>query len=161
MTRAVEVEDVSEEMASTLSPGALDDREAELVELRLPATVDSLPVLRSVASTITIRADFDVDRIEDTRLLTDELCSTLIRSAQRSTTMRSYFRLGEQALHIMASVPVQGPTEPDRQRFSWRVLETLADTAQTWSEPVPAAEHEAAGQWRLHIETSIERSRSR
>lgn len=150
-------------MPSPLSCDALDGGALEhaSVELRSAASVDSLPVLRSVASTMAIDADFDVDRIEDTRLLIDELCSTLVRSAEPRTILTCRFRLDGQRLHIVASLPIRAPTEPDRGRFGWRVLVTLADTIQTWCEQPQAAEYAGSAQWQLHIETTISQSRNR
>jgi serine/threonine-protein kinase RsbW len=55
-----------------------EDGSPEEIELRIGAVLTNLPIIRSLAASIAMRADFDLDSIADLRLAVDEACSTLI-----------------------------------------------------------------------------------
>jgi serine/threonine-protein kinase RsbW len=70
------------------------------VEIRLEADLSQLPVLRSVAGTIAMRQEFDVDSIADIRMLVDELCSILLLRARPESTFVCNFRPTEDQLLV-------------------------------------------------------------
>jgi serine/threonine-protein kinase RsbW len=117
------------------------------IELRLGAQLVHLPIIRSVAASIAIRADFDLDSIADLRLAVDEACSTLITRATPETVMACRFTVGEDELRFAGEVVSPDEGAPSTNSFGWRVLTTLADDASAWVEPDGEAH-------RLHIELS-------
>jgi serine/threonine-protein kinase RsbW len=108
------------------------------VEIRVEADLSHLPVLRSVAGTIAMRQDFDVDAIADIRMLVDELCSTLLLRAHPESTFVCSFRRTDDQLVVHGAALSDSDEEVPRDSFGWRVLSTLADEVNSWVGPAVA-----------------------
>ncbi|WP_425455428.1 ATP-binding protein [Amycolatopsis palatopharyngis] len=104
------------------------------IELRLGAELEHLPLIRSLASSIAMRADFDLDMIADLKLAVDEACSTLIMRAVPETRMVCRFGLDKGELRFTVSVVTARDTPPSTNSFGWQVLTTLTDSASSWIE---------------------------
>ncbi|GAA1952535.1 ATP-binding protein [Amycolatopsis minnesotensis] len=102
------------------------------IELRLPADLVQLPIIRGLASTIATRADFDLDAIADLRLAVDEAASTLITKAAPESTMVCTFTLADDELRFTGRVLTREQQAPSTGTFGWRVLTTLTDSATGW-----------------------------
>lgn len=120
---------VTEKEPPSHDVGAQDD-----IELRLGANLVHLPIIRSVAASIAMRADFDLDAIADLRLAVDEACSTLITRADPRSTMVCRFTINDSELRFSGAVSSSSSDAPSTASFGWRVLTTLADTASSWVE---------------------------
>ncbi|WP_372493550.1 ATP-binding protein [Prauserella alba] len=105
------------------------------IEVRLGANLTHLPIVRSIAANLAVRADFDIDAISDLRLAVDEACSTLITSAADGSAMRCRFTIESDELRFHGTVPSADREPPSTASFGWKVLTTLADSATTWLEP--------------------------
>jgi serine/threonine-protein kinase RsbW len=113
------------------------DRESGsgLVEVRLPAELSQMFVVRALMATVALRQDFDLDAVEDLKLAADEMCSTLVVRARQGQLLHCQFQSapGEVGLLASAISDVDGPVEQDT--FGWRVLTTLTDSVTTWTTP--------------------------
>jgi serine/threonine-protein kinase RsbW len=107
------------------------------IELRVPAEARYLPIIRSLAATIAMREDFDLDFVADLKLAVDEACSMLAGAAWPGTELRCRFRIGEDTISLQASALSTVDALLDTASFGWRVLTTLADTASSRVEQVP------------------------
>src|SRR2546430_11280392 len=107
--------------------GTLDDPEG--IELKLGARLEYLPVIRSLAANLAIRADFDLDSIADLRLAVDEACSTLITLASSGSALLCRFVVHQDRIRFTGMVRATGSVEPSRDSFGWRVLTTLTEQA--------------------------------
>lgn len=116
------------------------------VELALRADPTHLPIVRSMAATIAIREDFDMDAVEDIKLAVDEACSTLILRARRDARLDCRFEVASGVLRLLATAPTDGDQPLDQRSFGWRVLATLTDSVHTWITP------DGPGTHRVHIE---------
>ncbi|MBB3662473.1 MULTISPECIES: ATP-binding protein [Prauserella salsuginis group] len=105
------------------------------IEVRLGASLTHLPIVRSIAANLAVRADFDIDAISDLRLAVDEACSTLITSAENGSAMQCRFTIESDELRFHGTVPSSDREPPSTASFGWKVLTTLADSATTWLEP--------------------------
>jgi serine/threonine-protein kinase RsbW len=97
------------------------------IELRLGAKLEHLPIIRSLAATLAIRADFDLDSIADLKLAVDETCSTLITRALPHSTLSCRFTVRPNEIRFAAAAVSTDHAEPKRDSFGWRVLTTLTD----------------------------------
>ncbi len=97
------------------------------IELRLGAKLEHLPIIRSLAATLAIRADFDLDSIADLKLAVDETCSTLIIRAVPSSMLACRFTVRPNEIRFAAAAVSADHAEPKRDSFGWRVLTTLTD----------------------------------
>lgn len=115
-------------------------------EIRLRAELNHLPIVRSVAATIAIREDFDLDTVEDVKLAVDEMCSTLIVRARPGSVLSCKFQVSEGVIRLLAAVDSDSDQPIDQHSFGWRVLRTLTDSVTTWLS------EEGTDARRLHIE---------
>jgi len=112
--------------------GAQDDPDG--IELRIGAKLEQLPIIRSLAATVAIRADFDLDSIADLKLAVDEACSTLITRAIPGSALTCRFILRDNEIRFVGMATSASQAEPRRDSFGWRVLTTLTDDASAWVE---------------------------
>jgi serine/threonine-protein kinase RsbW len=131
------------------SLGPTDD-----IELRLGADLSHLPVVRAMANSLAIRADFDIDSIADLKLAVDEACSTVIPRAFEGSTMSCRFTLTEHELYFSVQVLSPDAGELSTETFGWRVLSTLTDTVATKTES-----HDSDGQGQL-VRVQLSKRRS-
>jgi serine/threonine-protein kinase RsbW len=133
-----------------MSVGAGDGSPDE-IELRLGAELTNLPIIRSLTSSIAMRADFDLDAIADLKLAVDEACSTLITRAVPDAALRCTFMVRKDEIRFVVSIRSTSDTKPSSDSFGWRVLTTLTDHANSWVEP-DGAQH------LVHIEVAKRRA---
>ena len=134
-----------------MSVGAGDGNPDE-IELRLGAELTNLPIIRSLTSSIAMRADFDLDAIADLKLAVDEACSTLITRAAPDATLRCAFTVSKDEIRFTASIRSASDAKPSSDSFGWRVLTTLADHTNCW------VEQNGDGQHLVHIELAKRRA---
>jgi serine/threonine-protein kinase RsbW len=116
--------------------GAQDDADdPDGIELRIGARLEQLPIIRSLAATVAIRADFDLDSIADLKLAVDEACSTLITRAIPGSGLTCRFLLRDDEIRFVGMATSASEAEPRRDSFGWRVLTTLTDEASAWVKP--------------------------
>lgn len=102
------------------------------VELRVAALPEQLPIVRSVAATVAMRADFDLDAVADLKLAVDEACSALITLAHGGGDLRCRLAVVDDEFGFSVLVPAD--RAPSQATFGWRVLRTLADEVTAWVE---------------------------
>lgn len=104
---------------------------SNVIEIRVPAKPGPLAVMRAVAGDVAMRADFDVDSIADVRLAVEEACTTLAKIATPGAPLVCRFHTEGDRFVAVAEAISDSPSGPDTDTFSWRVLNTLADTVST------------------------------
>lgn len=114
--------------------------------MRLGANLVHLPIVRSVAVNIAMRADFDIDAISDLELAVDESCSSLITHAAPGSVLTCRFTIGADEIVFTATVNSLEPTTPSTTTFGWRVLSTLTDNVEAWVESGRDSHHQ------IHLE---------
>jgi serine/threonine-protein kinase RsbW len=102
------------------------------IELRLGAELRNLPIIRSLTSSIAMRADFDLDAIADLKLAVDEACSTLITRAVPDAMLTCTFEVTKNEIGFEVRSRSNIDTVPRSDSFGWRVLTTLTDRARSW-----------------------------
>src|SRR3954470_13346342 len=121
------------------------------IELRLGAELTNLPIIRSLTSSIAMRADFDLDAIADLKLAVDEACSTLITRAAPNAALSCTFKVSKDEIRFVVNIRSTSDDRPSGDSFGWRVLTTLTDHAASWVEP-------DNGQHLVHIEVAKRRA---
>ncbi|MGW5051631.1 ATP-binding protein [Actinokineospora sp. NPDC004072] len=121
----------SPESTAAESDAAETMTQGELVELRVDAALDSLPLVRTMAGAVAMRADYDIDAIADLKLVADEICTMLIRRAAAGARLCGRFSLLPRSLTFGVSVEVvdTAPIRPDT--LGWRLLTALVDSIAT------------------------------
>ena len=104
---------------------------ASTVEIRISAVPALIPTVRTVASDLAGRADFDLDAISDLRMAVDEACTTLLGFTPKDGVLRCIFRLESEHIEVLVSTRTTSTdAEISTESFGWRVLQTLADEVQ-------------------------------
>jgi serine/threonine-protein kinase RsbW len=104
------------------------------IELRIGAELTNLPIIRSLAASIAMRADYDLDSIADLKLAVDEACSTLITRATVNATLLCGFTVSKDEIRFKVTIRSASEAIPSSDTFGWRVLTTLTDHARSWVE---------------------------
>ena len=102
----------------------------DTVELSIPVRADLLVLARLTAATLASRAGFGIDELEDLRLVTEELCLSVIGAATDGTAHLRFVR-DDATITIECTLePEAGSAgvpagEPDE--LSVRIIEALVD----------------------------------
>ena len=132
-----------------------EDRSPDEIELRIGAVLTNLPIIRSLASSIAMRADFDLDSIADLKLAVDEACSTLITQGAPDATLQCCFTVTRDEIRFTVTVASTSDKQPSSDSFGWRVLTTLTDHTASWVEPDAL---NGGGRHLVHIELAKRRA---
>ncbi|KAA2252538.1 anti-sigma factor [Solihabitans fulvus] len=100
------------------------------VEIRVRANPEHLSTVRVVAGDLAMRADFDLDAVEDLKLAVDQVCSTLVGLAVAESDLTCRFEVAESEIRVSATAVSAGEARPEDDKFGWRVLTSLTDSAQ-------------------------------
>lgn len=114
----------------------------EVVELRLPAKAEHIPLVRMLTHGVVARADFGLDALADAKMAVDEACAQLVQLAELGSDLRCRFRTTAAGLAVSISAHTRETRLPSERSFGWHVLTTLAQSVSAHHDAVPG---EAAG----------------
>ncbi|WP_410625418.1 anti-sigma factor [Amycolatopsis sp. cmx-8-4] len=128
-----------EETRSGTSGGqpAADGLLDEVVELRLPAMAEQIPLVRMLTHGMVSRADFGLDAIADAKMAVDEACAQLVQLAELGTQLHCRFRQSLDGLHVVVSARSTDPRPPSDRTFGWHVLTTLSRSVTAHCDVLP------------------------
>ncbi|HLS78622.1 MAG TPA: anti-sigma factor [Nocardia sp.] len=98
------------------------------VGVRVPARYDQLVMLRALAETVALIADFGIDEVADIRLALDEVATALMQDAVTGTDLDCSMTYDESSMDIAVSAHTVSEDGPDRNGFGWHILTTLTDS---------------------------------
>jgi serine/threonine-protein kinase RsbW len=114
--------------------GVLD----EVIELRLPAKPEQIPLVRLLAHSVVARADFGLDEIADAKMAVDEACTQLVALADPGAAeLYCRFRPAAGSIEFTVSTTTSQAEPPSEHSFGWLVLTTLARSVSARQEAVP------------------------
>jgi len=130
-----------------------------LVQLRVPARVEQLAVIRAATATVSASFDLDIDAIADARLAVDEASTELMTIGVPEATLDCRFDGGSGRLWVRCATTIAGGDAILEHGLSWYVLRSIvtqlsvgadgaADGAgprQGWIEFCIENEHRQAG----------------
>lgn len=97
------------------------------IDVTIPAAAGQLALLRSIASSLAVSLDFDIDTVADLRLAVDELGAGLVTLARPGAVLTCTLRTDGTTVTVTADTEVTDGGTIDKQSFGWMVLTTLAD----------------------------------
>lgn len=100
-----------------------------VVALEVPAGVAYVGVVRSLAAGLAARLPFTIDEIDDLRIAVDEAFALLMPLAVPGSTVRTGFRIGDDAIEVSVDVTAAPGATLDQSGFGWTVLDALARVA--------------------------------
>jgi serine/threonine-protein kinase RsbW len=116
---------------------AVDGLLDELVELRLPAMAEQIPLVRMLTHGMVSRADFGLDAIADAKMAVDEACAQLVQLAELGSQLHCRFRQAPDGLHVVVSTRSTDPRPPSDRTFGWHVLTTLSRSVTAHCDVLP------------------------
>lgn len=125
---------------------------AHPVDLRVPAHIAYLPVIRAVPETVAVLSEFDIDRVSDLGLAVDQVSTELIVAAVADALLELLVEPDADGLVATITVDTRADRAPDRSGFGWRVLTTLTDGLGVDHTPT------ADGAWRTSVRLRMARS---
>ena len=102
-------------------------RDGHEIEVRVPADRDYVAALRAFVTALAAGSELSVDDIEDVQIAVDESCALLLPHATPDGRLTVHVELAAAGVDIVVSVPAGPAAVPDRQGFSWTVLDAVAD----------------------------------
>lgn len=126
------------------------DTETTAIGIRIPADLGQLTMLRALAETVALIADFALDEVTDIRVALDEVSTALIVAAAPGTTIECDFDYDAERMRVRVAAVAADSDALDETGFSWHVLETLTETIVAHRSPFD----EAAGGYPTVVEFS-------
>jgi serine/threonine-protein kinase RsbW len=120
-------------------------RGARSVEIRVPAQLENLAVVRTLVAAIGTFEDLDFDAVSDLRLAVDEACTRLIRSAVTNSTLVVGVHPTDQEVVVEVSTTCTSEDILTPGSFSWHVLSSLTDEVTTFQDGRGAEEGRVFG----------------
>jgi serine/threonine-protein kinase RsbW len=93
----------------------------------LPADREYVAALRTFVTALAAESELSVDDVEDLQIALDESCALLLPHAQSGGQLSLHIELTPSGVDVVVSVPAGPAAAPDRDGFSWTVLNAVAD----------------------------------
>ncbi|WP_040793761.1 ATP-binding protein [Nocardia paucivorans] len=101
------------------------------IGVRVPAVYEQLVMLRALAETVALIADFGLDEVADMRLALDEVATALLQDAAPDSELDCAFAYDESSMDVTVSAVTVSAAGPDEDSFGWHIVSTLTDRIST------------------------------
>ncbi|WP_327145883.1 ATP-binding protein [Nocardia sp. NBC_01327] len=108
---------------------------ATSIGIRVPAGLTQLTMLRALAETVCLIADFTIDAATDIRVALDEVATTLMLTAVPGAEIECEFTYDERAMTVRVASVSHTATPFDEREFGWNMLHALTDSVRTITQP--------------------------
>lgn len=102
----------------------------DTVALSFAAQTQNVSLARTLAASMSARADLPLDQLEDVRLAVDEAVAQVIAAALPGARVTCTFETDGTTLSVRVSGPTTAATPPSTTSFSWTVLSALVDAVE-------------------------------
>ncbi|MBB5917287.1 serine/threonine-protein kinase RsbW [Nocardia transvalensis] len=109
------------------------------VGVRVPADLSQLTMLRALAETVALIADFALDEVTDIRVALDEIATALIAAAVPGSELDCDFGYDDGAMTVRVAAVADVEDALDEDGFGWHVLRTITRTLEARTEAFDAA----------------------
>lgn len=105
------------------------------IGVRIPAELEQLTMLRALAETVALIADFAIDEVVDIRLALDEVATSLILEATPGSTLDSDFTYNDHEMFVRVSAVAVSEKVVGQAGFGWHIVRTLTQSISAAQEP--------------------------
>ncbi|QLY27668.1 ATP-binding protein [Nocardia huaxiensis] len=105
------------------------------VGIRVPADLAQLTMLRALAETVALIADFALDEVTDIRVALDEVATSLIVAAAPGSDIECEFDFDDEQMSVRVSAFTAEEDALDQDGFGWHVLQTITETITARRRP--------------------------
>lgn len=105
-----------------------DEAAVAPVNIRVAADKSQVPMIRAIAETLAVLADFSLDEVADIKLAVDEAAMTIIGGAAADGELTVAFTAAERRFHAVIQSWLPDSKTLPQSGFGWHVLQTLTDS---------------------------------
>ncbi|MGV9821742.1 ATP-binding protein [Nocardia xishanensis] len=109
--------------------------ETTTIGVRVPARLEQLTMLRALAETVALIADFAIDEVTDIRLALDEVATVLILDAVPGSDIDCAFTYDENRMFVHVSAIATTDSIVEQAGFGWHIVRTLTESIAAQQEP--------------------------
>lgn len=106
------------------------------VSIRVRADESQVPMVRAIAETLAVLADFSLDEVADIKLAVDEAASSIIGCAAPEAELAVGFTTSEREFRAVVQSWVPAAKTLPQTGFGWHVLQTLTNFVTVHEGPV-------------------------
>ncbi|WP_207841522.1 ATP-binding protein [Williamsia soli] len=106
----------------------IDEAAEAPVNIRVPADRSQVPMIRAIAETLAVLADFSLDEVADIKLAVDEAAMTVIGGASADAELKVALTAADQKFHAIIQSWFPADNTLVQQGFGWHVLQTLTSS---------------------------------
>ncbi|WP_019930235.1 hypothetical protein [Nocardia sp. BMG111209] len=107
--------------------------------VRVPAVVSQLAMLRAVAETVLLTADFTLDVVTDVRVALDEVATALMLSADAGRELEFELRYDARGVEVRVSLVSRTEAALEDDSFGRHIVAALTDWLEAGCEPYDPA----------------------
>lgn len=105
-----------------------DDASVAPVNIRVAAEKSQVPMIRAIAETLAVLADFSMDEVADIKLAVDEAAMTIVGGAAAGSELTVAFTTAERRFNAVVQSWLPESKALLQTGFGWHVLQTLAES---------------------------------
>lgn len=109
------------------------------IGVRVPAELEQLTMLRALAETVALIADFAIDEVVDIRLALDEVATSLILDAVPGSTLDCDFTYSDNEMFVHVAAVAVSESVVGQAGFGWHIVRTLTQSIAAAQEPFDSA----------------------
>lgn len=107
----------------------MDETAVAPVNIRVPADKSQVAMVRAIAETLAVLADFSLDEVADIKLAVDEAAMTMIGHAGPGAELTVAFTTAEHHFKGVVQSWLPSSNSLPQSGFGWHVLQTLTESA--------------------------------
>lgn len=106
----------------------IDETAVAPVNIRVPADKSQVAMVRAIAETLAVLADFSLDEVADIKLAVDEAAMTIIGHAGPGAELTVAFTTAEHHFNGVVQSWLPSSNSLPQTGFGWHVLQTLTES---------------------------------
>ncbi|MGK9269974.1 ATP-binding protein [Williamsia muralis] len=106
----------------------IDETAVAPVNIRVPADKSQVAMVRAIAETLAVLADFSLDEVADIKLAVDEAAMTIIGHAGPGAELTVAFTTSEHHFNGVVQSWLPSSNSLPQTGFGWHVLQTLTES---------------------------------
>ena len=106
----------------------IDETAVAPVNIRVPADKSQVAMVRAIAETLAVLADFSLDEVADIKLAVDEAAMTIIGHAGPGAELTVAFTTAEPHFNGVVQSWLPSSNSLPQTGFGWHVLQTLTES---------------------------------
>ncbi|WP_245717107.1 ATP-binding protein [Nocardia mikamii] len=126
-------------LSEWISPSTDPAPTGSVVGVRVLAQARQLLMLRALAETVALMAEFALDEVTDIRVALDEIATALIERAVAGSSIECDFGYDGDRMSVAVTAVAVTPEALHRDGLGWHVLTSITDSLEATTAPFDSA----------------------